>query len=1206
MVKTRMVKRTVIILLVISLIYSNLSMIISGCISYALDKKENADMLKENAENLEEQKELEIQISEFCKNNMIEQETEYIEKLAVNVQYEEKFNEIIISDIDTIIDDGLVNEEGSEEEIKEKTKINTFYRTTKINKTELINAIGKNGSLEINYNELGEDDTTDEMQEEKQEEVIVETVENEEADVAEVNENQENEESLEENENKGKIVAENGIVILNSETEADEEDYITIIYPKNTVSLNIKILATVNTVENFNIVNNKIIEKVENLAEVNQIKTTKQIEVNGEETLLNNLEVATKTINYTQTLSELGIDRTQISTSVANKVNFTITMHTNEAKYDLYKNPYYIIELPNIVENITLDNIVILNNQYFSIAEIKEGTLENGNKAIGIKLEGEQTEHAKSVEENIQIVVETTIKTQNLLPTTQEDVLLYYQNENAKTYNGISEEENGISQAKMEFVSNEEIIVESKAVIGEQIISSPRDTYNSVIVEPHTYNTATIVGTVINNLGEDIQNVKILGSATNVGQISGVEKVYYTANQSANTDLGDNNNGWSTEYLSDAKKYLIIIDDFKQAQTLTFEYEMILPENIENDILHVAQFDVYNNENQIIKMSKVTINQIAERFDIFEDDLIKASIVTENAEVNDITNVYINIENVSGRKLEGISLDVTLPENLEIEMSNTTINGIQVSGIKSSGNKEHIKISEINIASGVTFQVELIAKVTGNKVENNNAVVNIEYEKGQAQILNPINTILPSNIETTITSDKLGKTLEANEKIEYTVTLKNSGAANANVDVNVSPLENMLIQKIESENLTTGKTKTINSGDLNGDMYDISINPGETVEISIECLAKELKKDATEIMYVNITGDKIYSTTTEELVNQINKKVEEGASVKAQLSNTIKGIAWVDDNENGRKDNNEILLKNVQAILIDTINSKEVARETTNSKGEYEFENVQAGNYLVEFKYNTNTLTVTDYKNEKVPTSLASAVINTTQNNVTTAKTEIIKMEEGSVETANIGFVANKNFDVSINKGITKVTVDNEQGTEIYEFDSNSMAKVEIDGEYLKGSIILVEYEVAVTNNGEIAGYVKKIADKIPKGMKFNSELNTDWYEGNDGKVYCESLANKKLMPGETTTVKLVLTKEMTEDKVISPVNTANIEETFNEYLIEDKNKENNTAEATIIISLSTGSAPTYIMLILTIIGIISLGAFGTIKIIKKDIRKRD
>jgi len=260
MVKTRMVKRTVIILLVISLIYSNLSMIISGCISYALDKKENADMLKENAENLEEQKELEIQISEFCKNNMIEQETEYIEKLAVNVQYEEKFNEIIISDIDTIIDDGLVNEEGSEEEIKEKTKINTFYRTTKINKTELINAIGKNGSLEINYNELGEDDTTDEMQEEKQEEVIVETVENEEADVAEVNENQENEESLEENENKGKIVAENGIVILNSETEADEEDYITIIYPKNTVSLNIKILATVNTVENFNIVNNKIID----------------------------------------------------------------------------------------------------------------------------------------------------------------------------------------------------------------------------------------------------------------------------------------------------------------------------------------------------------------------------------------------------------------------------------------------------------------------------------------------------------------------------------------------------------------------------------------------------------------------------------------------------------------------------------------------------------------------------------------------------------------------------------------------------------------------------------------------------------------------------------------------------------------------------------------------------------------------------------
>ena len=167
------------------------------------------------------------------------------------------------------------------------------------------------------------------------------------------------------------------------------------------------------------------------------------------------------------------------------------------------------------------------------------------------------------------------------------------------------------------------------------------------------------------------------------------------------------------------------------------------------------------------------------------------------------------------------------------------------------------------------------------------------------------------------------------------------------------------------------------------------------------------------------------------------------------------------------------------------------------------------------------------------------------------------------------------------------------------------MAKVEIDGKYLKGSIILVEYEVAVTNIGEVDGYARLISDKIPEGMKFNSELNRDWYEGNDGNLYTSSLANKKLLPGETATIKLVLTKEMTDDKIVSPVNTVKIEETYNEYFIQDKEQNNNIAEATVIISLTTGQAKTYIWLIIVIISIMALGTFGVIKISNKNIKER-
>ena len=341
-------------------------------------------------------------------------------------------------------------------------------------------------------------------------------------------------------------------------------------------------------------------------------------------------------------------------------------------------------------------------------------------------------------------------------------------------------------------------------------------------------------------------------------------------------------------------------------------------------------------------------------------------------------------------------------------------------------------------------------------------------------------------------------------------------------------------------------------------------------------------------------------------INKIDRKIKQDINNGEQIvtANTITGTAWIDQNENGKKDEEETVLKGIQAVLINTQTSKEVEKTVTNNQGEYSFNNIDNGKYIVEFRYNTNDFNVTEYKNKNISKELSSAVINTTQNNKTTAKTEVITLQEGKTENINAGFVMNKKFDMSINKGITQVKVNNEQGTKEYEFNNNSMAKVEIDGKYLKGSLIFVEYEIAVTNIGEVKGYAKLVSDKIPTGMKFTSELNTDWYEGEDGKIYSVALANKELQPGETATIKLILIKEMTDDKIVSPVNIANIEETFNEYLIADKNSNNNSSEATIIISLTTGQTQTYIWLILTVIAIIGVGAFGTKKIISKDIIK--
>ena len=90
------------------------------------------------------------------------------------------------------------------------------------------------------------------------------------------------------------------------------------------------------------------------------------------------------------------------------------------------------------------------------------------------------------------------------------------------------------------------------------------------------------------------------------------------------------------------------------------EENMNLPENIMADTQRVAMFEVYNDNNQKINTSKITINQIAERFDIYEDENIKANIVINNAEkleIGDDTTCRINITNVSGKNLENVSLN---------------------------------------------------------------------------------------------------------------------------------------------------------------------------------------------------------------------------------------------------------------------------------------------------------------------------------------------------------------------------------------------------------------------------------------------------------------------------------------------------------------------------------------------------------------------
>ena len=333
----KLMRKTVTILLVISLIYANAAGTAFSIISYALDNEESF----ENTKEIEEKEEfaLTLETSEFCKNNMSEKETEYEEKINLNLDSEHDLNEIKINDVKTsIIDDKKeenVSESEPELEMESETEpeknIDIFYKSTKINKEDLIRATGENGNLEIKYIELErekeelekatlqvqndmielekieeknimlEESSTLIISENSEESTIIQenpekneiTEETEKSEIEnEEVEEEKTEEQLENEEITGIIDAQDGTVVINAETEADEEGYITIIYPeKSVVSVDIRIETEIKKIENLEILNTRIVEKVSDIEKANLLETTKQIIVNGEEEIYNQQKI---------------------------------------------------------------------------------------------------------------------------------------------------------------------------------------------------------------------------------------------------------------------------------------------------------------------------------------------------------------------------------------------------------------------------------------------------------------------------------------------------------------------------------------------------------------------------------------------------------------------------------------------------------------------------------------------------------------------------------------------------------------------------------------------------------------------------------------------------------------------------------------------------------------------------------------------------
>ena len=471
--------------------------------------------------------------------------------------------------------------------------------------------------------------------------------------------------------------------------------------------------------------------------------------------------------------------------------------------------------------------------------------------------------------------------------------------------------------------------------------------------------------------------------------------------------------------------------------------------------------------------------------------------------------------------------------------------------------------------------------------------------------------------------------VESGDQIKYTYKIKNTGiydAENLTITEEISKYLDIESLKIDGANAQY-ELESYYSDSVDYDVITLERGLKVGEEMNIEIIGKvqsELLNDENDLQIVNnlkLYDSGILIAAKSEKVYMVEKEYTDGPRYEdpeleypededpnyenpedqEASTFTITGTVWKDDNNNGLRDEIEELLEgikvyaiNVETSKIATNNNEEIVA-TTGSDGAYSLTDLQRGNYIVVFEYDTNQYMATAYHADGVDESINSDAIKATKvingEERTAAFTDSINVSE-DIENIDLGLAENKVFSLKLNKTISKMIVTNKNGSKTYDFEDTNLAKVEIASKELSGATVVIEYKLKVTNVGEIAGYAKSIVDYLPASLTFNSSLNNDWYKkGNN--LYTSSLANTLIEPGETQEVTLVLTKKMTESNTGLTNNKAEIESAYNSMGVPNTKIDTNEGStekeesADAIIGVKTGTAVNYVVLTLTTIIII-------------------
>ena len=664
----------------------------------------------------------------------------------------------------------------------------------------------------------------------------------------------------------------------------------------------------------------------------------------------------------------------------------------------------------------------------------------------------------------------------------------------------------------------------------------------------------------------------------------------------------------------------IDIPELKQGEKTTESFIVRVNKDAESGSNISLEGKVEYNENVLETWSKNLVVGEASG----DVEVCVSYLTDEKVPAGKSFEILMHVANTTESDIENVETTWTLPDGFSMQnnrdffdVTATENNSLEYKIDKIESGETAVIIANVTVDENVG--PEGIYEVTGTaEYKNKTYRGNI----GKVEILSK------DLLDVQAQCDKDGQNVKVGDFITYTVKMKNKRNFNiSEVTLQDTLPTNLMLREISVED---GQNATQIAEKKNNFTQSLIFGPNEekTITLKAEVVSVEtLRRDLELVNSISLinNGETIYKSkdfistikvkeeepsnptdpenpdnpenpeNPENPDNPVNPNIPDNPPDNPVSDGKISGYAWIDTDQNGAKDDYENTVENMPIKLLN-IDTNEVVNTNavTDSSGYYSLQNIPEGRYIVAFEYDATQYSVTEYQKAGVDSSINSKAISNTLNIDGEEKiygiTDIISVTSEEIPNINIGLITTGAFDLKLDKYISKITINTVDGVETHNYNNETLAKVELSSRKIEGANVIIEYDVVVTNEGEVAGYATSVKDKMPTDLSFSSELNSDWHEEGNALV-SNNLGNQIILPGESKTLKLVLTKTMTQTNTGITTNTAEIQDSYNNNGTEDTDTtpgngvegEDDIGSADVIISIKTGGTPVYTTLIIMI-----------------------